>query len=48
MGQPSFRVQFVIWIREMASLVRQYIESDRAYRAALKQLKREIKEQARK
>ncbi len=31
------------WFREMASLIRQYIEADRAYRAALKEIKKQIK-----
>lgn len=34
------------WLREMASLIRQYIESDRAYRGAMKELKKQIKDQA--
>lgn len=36
------------WLREMASLMRQYYEAERAYRATLKKIKKLIKEEARK
>jgi len=36
----------MIWFREMGGLIRDYWQTDRAYRAALKQLKKQIKEQA--
>jgi len=38
----------VNWFREMFDLCQQYLQADRDYRAAMKQIKKQIKEQANK
>jgi hypothetical protein len=36
------------WLREMASLIRQYFEADRAYRASMRELRKSVKEHGRR